>query len=44
MKDGRRYVPVSEYDSDIMEGYPEGAHLIVCHPGSTIRRYNVDPG
>lgn len=42
-KVGRRYVPVYEYDSNIMDAYPKGAHLVVCQPGSTIRRYNVNP-
>ena len=42
-KKGRRYVPVREYDSDLMNSFPEGSHLIVCVPGETCRRYNIDP-
>ena len=22
---------------------PEGAHLVVCSPGSTLRRFDIDP-
>ena len=42
-KRGRRYVPVHEYDEYLMDGLPRGAHLIMCYPGGTSRRYNVDP-
>lgn len=42
-KQGRRYVPVSEYDSELIDSYWKGTTLIVSKPGSTIRKYNVDP-
>lgn len=42
-KVGRRYKPVSEYDSDLMDSYPKGAHLVVCYPGGTSRKFNIDP-
>lgn len=42
-KRGRRYVPVSEYDSDFMESFAKGNHLIMCYPGGRSIRYNVDP-
>lgn len=42
-KVGRRYIPVSEYDSDIIDSYREGTHLVVCRPGITSRKYNIDP-
>lgn len=42
-KVGRRYVPVSEYDHDLMMALPKGAHLIVSHPGGSSTRYNVNP-
>lgn len=42
-KVGRKYVPVSEYDSDLHDGFPEGSHLVVCRPGITTRKYNIDP-
>ncbi len=42
-KKGRRYVPVAEYDQDLMDSYPKGSHLVVCRPGTTSRRFNIDP-
>lgn len=42
-KVGRKYVPVMEYDSDIMDALPKGTHLIMSYPGGTSRRYNIDP-
>jgi hypothetical protein len=42
-KKGRRYVPVAEYDSDLMDSYHKGTHLVMCYPGGTSRRYNIDP-
>lgn len=42
-KDGRKYVPVAEYDSDLMEAFPKGAHLIMCTPGGRSIRYGIDP-
>jgi len=42
-KVGRRYVHVREYDSDLMDAMPEGAHLVLVHPGGKSTRYNVDP-
>lgn len=43
IKQGRRYVPVSEYDSDLLDSFPEGAHLVMVYPGGSSRRYNIDP-
>ena len=40
-KVGRRYKPVAEYEE--LDSYPEGAHLVVCRPGSTMRRFDIDP-
>ena len=42
-KIGRKYVPVKEYDSELMGSFPKGTHLVVCNPGSTSYKYNVDP-
>ena len=42
-KVGRRYVPVAEYDNDFMDSYTKGTHLVMCYPGGTSRRFNVDP-
>ena len=40
-KVGRRYKPVAEHEE--WDSYPDGAHLVVCSPGSTMRRFNIDP-
>lgn len=42
-KVGRRYRPITEYDSEWMDSYREGSHLIICRPGLTSRKYNIDP-
>lgn len=42
-KVGRRYVPVSEYDSDYLDSFPKGNHLVMCYPGATSRRFNIEP-
>lgn len=42
-KVGRRYQPVSEYDSDLLDALPKGTHLIMVYPGGRSTRYNVDP-
>jgi hypothetical protein len=40
---GRKYVPVREYDSLLMDSFPAGTHMVVCHPGGRSYRYNIDP-
>ena len=42
-KRGRRYVPVSEYDSEYLDSFPKGTHIVMCYPGGQSRRYNIDP-
>jgi len=42
-KVGRKYVPVSEYDSNLMDGFPKGTHLVMCYPGGRSTCYNIDP-
>lgn len=42
-KVGRRYVPVAEYDSTYLDSFPKGAHLVMCYPGGSSRRFNIDP-
>lgn len=41
-KVGRRYKPVSEYDSDLMDSFDLGDHLVSKRPGITSRR-KIDP-
>ena len=42
-KIGRRYRPVAEYDSDLLDSFPRGNHLVMCYPGGSSRRFNVEP-
>lgn len=42
-KVGRRYVPVSEYDTEYLDSFPKGNHLVMCYPGGTSRRFRIDP-
>ncbi len=42
-KVGRKYVPVSEYDSDLLDAFTKGTHLVMVYPGGSSRRYNIDP-
>lgn len=43
IKEGRRYVPVAEYDQDLMSSFPKGTHIVMCYPGGQSTRYNIDP-
>jgi hypothetical protein len=42
-KKGRNYVPVAEYDSDFWDSFTKGNHLVMCYPGGSSRRFNIDP-
>jgi len=42
-KVGRKYVPVSEYDSTLLDALPKGAHLVLSYPGGRSTRFNIDP-
>lgn len=42
-KKGRRYVPVAEYDSDYLDSFTKGNHLVMCYPGGSSRRFNIEP-
>lgn len=42
-KVGRRYVPVSEYDSDLLDSFSKGTHIVMSYPGGKSCRYNIDP-
>jgi hypothetical protein len=42
-KVGRRYKPVAEYDSTYMDSFPKGNHLVMCYPGGSSRRFNIEP-
>lgn len=40
---GRKYVPVQEYDNQLMDSFPKGNHLVMCYPGGQSRRFNIEP-
>jgi hypothetical protein len=42
-KVGRKYVPVHEYDSDLLNSTPKGTHLLMVYPGGSSTRYNINP-
>jgi hypothetical protein len=42
-KQGRKYVPVYEYDQNLLDAFPKGTHIVMCYPGGQSRRYNIDP-
>ena len=42
-KEGRRYVPVYEYDQTLLDAFPKGTHLVQVYPGGSSRRFNIDP-
>ena len=42
-KVGRKYMPVAEYDSQLMDSFTKGTHLVMSYPGGTSRHFNIDP-
>jgi hypothetical protein len=42
-KVGRRYVPVSEYDNELLDAFPKGNHFVMSYPGGVSRRFNIEP-
>jgi hypothetical protein len=42
-KIGRKYVPVAEYDNNLLDSFTKGTHLVQVYPGGASRRYNIDP-
>jgi hypothetical protein len=42
-KQGRKYVPVAEYDNNFLDSFTKGTHLVMSYPGGTSRRFNIDP-
>ncbi len=42
-KVGRKYVPVSEYDSDLLDSFSKGTHLVMSYPGGRSTAFNIDP-
>lgn len=42
-KVGRKYVPVSEYDSELINSFKKGNYLVMSYPGGRTIRHNIDP-
>lgn len=42
-KVGRRYVPVAEYDNELLDSFPKGNHLVSVYPGGSSRWFGIDP-
>ncbi len=42
-KEGRKYIPVREYDSDFNAGFTKGDHLVSVYPGGMSTLYNIEP-
>ena len=42
-KVGRKYVPVREYDSNLMDAMHKGTHIVMCYPGGRSTRFDIDP-
>lgn len=42
-KVGRKYVPVSLFDSDFMNSFRNGAHLVIADTSSRSRIFPIDP-
>lgn len=42
-KIGRRYFPVAEYNTDFMDSFHKGTHLVHSYPGGISRRFNIEP-
>ena len=34
---------MAEYDSDLLDSFPKGDHLVSVYPGGSSRRFNVEP-
>lgn len=43
VKEGRKYKPVSYYDSKVMDAFGVGTHVVMVYPGGSSRRYQIDP-
>ena len=42
-KIGRKYIPVAEYDNELLDSFSKGTHLVMVYPGGQSRRFNVNP-
>lgn len=42
-KVGRRYKPIKEYNTEWIDAFPKGTHIVMSHPGGRSTRFNIDP-
>lgn len=42
-KVGKRYKPVKEYDSELMDAFHKGTTLVVCRPGTISYMHDINP-
>jgi len=42
-KEGRRYIPIKEYDDNCMNALPYGDHLVMKYKNGETRVHNIDP-
>ena len=42
-KVGRKYVPIAEYNTEYLDSFSKGNHLVMSYPGGSSRRFNIDP-
>lgn len=43
IKEGKRYKPVSYYDSDMCHSFPEGSSIVTIAGNGSYTRYGIDP-
>lgn len=43
VKKGKKYVPVYQFDEQLMNSFPVGSHLVTVSEGMNSRRYRIDP-
>jgi len=43
IKQGRRYIPHSTYNSEFCDAFPKGTHLVQSYTGGSLRRFNINP-
>jgi hypothetical protein len=42
-KVGRKYIPIREFDHEFLSSLTMGSHLIICNPGGTSYKFNINP-
>jgi len=42
-KEGRKYIPVKEYDQECCDAWPYGNHLVMRYKGGEEHHFNIEP-